>query len=153
MWEGEEISESGDGASDSDDPAPGAAALPALTAAECTLFLLDWMTSHKVTDSAARDIWKVVKMLLPPNVKPKSVDQVKAILDKFEASTVERIDVCPNDCVAYWDSKHLPVAYRHYHRTKCPVCNAPRYVQDPADGKQRAAKVVISRAYELKDLA
>jgi hypothetical protein len=101
----------------------------------------------QVTDSAARDMWAVVNMLMPTNrdAKVKSFDQIKSILKKFEKQTVTRIDVCPNDCIAYWDSTHLPEVYHHYHRTKCPICNLGRYVTDPVDGKKRAAKVVHVR--------
>ena len=65
---------------------------------------------------------------------------VKGMLKDAEAKYVRRIDLCPNDCIAYWNSKHLPEPYLHEHRTKCPVCNTPRFVVDPVDGALRAAK-------------
>ena len=62
-------------------------------------------------------------------------------INRSEARYVKRIEMCPNDCIAYWDSKNLPEPYRHSHRTKCPVCNEPRTLVDPTDGTRRAAKV------------
>jgi hypothetical protein len=69
--------------------------------------------------------------------------QVRDILKKSETAHVQRLDVCRNDCIVYWDSVHLEVAdsYRHAHRTKCPVCNAPRFVTDPKNGAVKASKV------------
>ena len=84
-------------------------------------------------------------MLLPEGVDIPTFNQVKSILRRNEAAYVKRYDVCPNDCIVYFDSKHLPPrsVYKHSHRTKCPVCDTPRYVTDPADGAKRAAKVVF----------
>ena len=36
-----------------------------MTAAEITLMLLDWMCIHKVTDSAAADVWSLVRAAVP----------------------------------------------------------------------------------------
>ena len=102
-----------------------------LNEAELTLVLLDLLCAHKLTDSAAEDMWNVVKMLLPPDVDAKSFRTVKKILDDHRDKTVVRIDVCPNDCVAYWDSTYLATPVRNSYRTKCPVCGVPRYVDDP----------------------
>ena len=56
----------------------------------------------------------------------KSLDTLKTVMKKFEAGAVQRIDVCPNDCIAYWDSTYLPELYKNYYRTKCPVCSTSR---------------------------
>ena len=39
-----------------------------LSPAEVTLLMLDWMCTHKVTDSAAVDLWGLVSLLLPGEV-------------------------------------------------------------------------------------
>lgn len=65
---------------------------------------------------------------------------VKHMLKAAETKYVKRIDLCPNDCIAYWDSEYLPEPYKHAHRTLCPVCGVPRYVVDPVGGALRAAK-------------
>lgn len=66
--------------------------------------------------------------------------QAKGILQRVELRYVNRYDVCPNDCIVYYDSKNLPsrYRYRHAHRVRCPVCDTPRYVTDPTDGASRA---------------
>lgn len=69
--------------------------------------------------------------------------QIKNLLKNGELEHMQRIDVCPNDCIAYWDSKYLPVPYQHWHRDKCPVCDASRYVDDPADGARRPSKTIF----------
>ena len=71
------------------------------------------------------------------------ISQIKSLLRLGEMEHVQRIDVCPNDCIAYWDSKYLPEAYRHAHRTKCPKCDASRQVWDPTDNAYHAAKTIF----------
>ena len=106
------------------------------------MLVLDWVASKKVTDAAAAMMWEIVQLMLPEGADVASWPQIKAALRKAETGMVERIELCPNDCVAYWDSKSLPESYRHAHRTKCPVCDTPRYVTDPTDGNVRPRKVV-----------
>lgn len=115
-----------------------------LTAAEATFYFLDWMSTYKVTDTSAAGMWTLLRALVK---QPEDEEQMmsfpslKRLLRGFEDGCVERIELCPNDCIAYYDSKHLPVPYRHEHRTKCPVCGEARHLVDPSDGKRRAAKV------------
>ena len=112
-----------------------------LTAPEVTLFLLDWMCSHKVTDAATENLWNLVNMILPDQVDIPTFAEVKNILRKNEMKYVKRYDICPNDCIVYFDSKNLVKPYKHSHRLKCPKCSTPRYVVDPSDGRTRPAKV------------
>lgn len=79
---------------------------------------------------------------MPPDTPLKTFWKVKEILKKHEQNAVVRISICPNDCIAYWNSTYLPVPYSHAHRTSCPVCGEPRDVIDPRDGKSRPAKVM-----------
>jgi hypothetical protein len=113
-----------------------------LTAREVTLLLLDWMATHKITDAASSDLWTLVTMLLPEGCDPITFNQVKLALKGAELKYVQRIELCPNDHVAFWNSKYLPTPYRHAHRTRCPVCGADRVLTDPSDGSKRPAKVV-----------
>lgn len=108
---------------------------------EALLTFLDWMCVNKVTDKTAQDMWARQKLYLPEDVNLPSFPWIKRLLERSQHQLVQRIELCPNDCVAYWDSKYLPVPLRHAHRTKCPVCNEPRWLIDPRDGRQRAAKV------------
>ena len=93
-----------------------------LSAAEVTLFLLDWMCTHKVTDACADHMWSLVKTVIPGEVDVDTWRKVKRLLTTHEARYCLRIEVCVNDCVAYWNSKNLPTPYRHEHRSICPVC-------------------------------
>jgi hypothetical protein len=107
------------------------------------------MATKKVTDAAASTMWEIVTLMMPEGVDPPTWHQIKRALKKAEAGMVSRIHVCVNDCIAFWNSKHLPESYRHEHRTKCPVCNEDRYVTDPADGNQRARKVHPSQTSNI----
>jgi hypothetical protein len=112
-----------------------------LTRKEVTMLVLDWIASKKVTDAAAEMMWEIVTLMMPEDAEVASWHQIKGALRKAEKGLCQRIEMCPNDCIAYWDSKHLPQEYKHARRTKCPLCNTTRYVTDPADGKERARKV------------
>ena len=113
------------------------------SAAEITLLFIDWMCTNKVTDAAAQDMWSLLHLILPPvsRIMLKTWWQLKRSLKDFEPEISERVDVCVNDCIAYWNSKHMAPPYRHKHRTRCPKCNEPRYVVDPRTGKKRPRKV------------
>jgi hypothetical protein len=113
-----------------------------LNSAEVALLFLDWMCKHKLTDSAARDLWRLLKVMLPEVVELPSFRALKRILVNAEASYVRRYDLCPNDCIVYYDSTHLMEPYRHAHRFNCPVCSVSRYVTDPADGAVKPAKTL-----------
>jgi len=54
-----------------------------LTGAQVTLLLLDWMSSHKVTDAAARSVWFIVSAHLPEDADMPSFYSVKERLRKF----------------------------------------------------------------------
>ena len=110
--------------------------------ADITLLLLDLVSAHKLTDSAARDMWNVIRMIMPSDLEMKTFPQIKRILQDHQEKRVKRIEMCPNDCIAYWDSTHLSQRYQHAHRSKCPKCGTSRYVIDPQDGQLRARKVL-----------
>ena len=113
-----------------------------LTGAHVTLILLDWMSSQKVSDAAARAVWSMVSALLPEDAEMPSFYSVKQRLRKYEDQAVRRIEICPNDCIAYYNTEHLTGAHaqRHVHRSRCPVCATPRYVTDPKTGRTLPAK-------------
>ena len=113
-----------------------------LTSAEITVLLLDWMCTHKETDASAEHMWTIVQMMLPGEVSIQTWHQVKRILNRAQTKFVIRIEMCPNDCVVFWNSKHLTKPYRHAHRRFCPVCGSPRYLVDPKDNSGQPAKVL-----------
>ena len=116
-----------------------------LTVTDVVLRFLDWVSSHKLTDKAAEDIWRVIVALTPEESGLPTWHTIKGWLRDAEGTVCTRYDICPNDCIAYYNSVNLPLAqkYRHAHRTRCPVCGTPRYLHDPADGGRRAAKQVF----------
>ena len=71
-----------------------------------------------MTDAAAQDMWNLTKMLLPGQVSTTTFGEVKGVIERAEVKYVQRYHVCPNDCIVYYDSKHLPEHYRHAHRTR-----------------------------------
>lgn len=114
-----------------------------LTAGQITLLLLEHMSTRKSTDVSTRDLWSLVNLLLPEGVDLPAFDKAKKILRSIEHKYVQRIELCANDCIAFWDSRWLPEPYRHEHRSRCPVCGGPRYLRDPVDGVTRSVKVVF----------
>lgn len=92
-----------------------------------------------------KGVWHMLTACLPAEAALPSFYRIKSLLRRHEGACLTRIEVCPNDCIAYWNSEMLPpeLAVRHAHRTKCPVCSAQRWVTDPATGKTIPAKVVF----------
>ena len=58
-------------------------------------------------------MWNLTKMLLPGQVSTTTFGEVKGAIERAEVKYVQRYHVCPNDCIVYYDSKHLPENYRH----------------------------------------
>ena len=141
----ESESESEEGGEDGEDifEPPPQCGRAELSAAEITLLVLDWMCAYKVTDVSASVIYGVLSMVCPQGVNMKTFAQIKNTIKKLDLEHAQRLECCPNDCVVYWDSKNLTgdFLYINAHRSSCPVCNAPRMVQDPKTGEWRAAKV------------
>ena len=108
------------------------------------LLFLDWVSTHKVTDAAAQTVWGLLTACCPVGEDLPTFWAVKRMLQKSESRVVQRIDICQNDCIAYYNTRHLPagVASRNAHRTHCPECNAKRYIDDPVTGTKQAVKVV-----------
>jgi hypothetical protein len=79
-----------------------------LNEGELALYLLDWMQSHKITDSAAKDIWGLLVGILPQNCDMQTFYAVKEKLRHHQLQAMQVIEICPNDCIAYWNSSHLP---------------------------------------------
>ena len=114
-----------------------------LTPQEILVIFLDWMLAHKVAVKAALGAWNMLRLLVPKGQPMPSFHWVRRMCNKMQDKQVQRIDVCRNDCIAYWNSTHLSEPYRHEHRSKCPVCNEPRWLVDPRDGVKRPSKVLF----------
>ena len=70
--------------------------------------MLDWMNSNKVSDMATSSLWDILRPMLGEEANLPRFTQVKRLLDKYTTKHVQRIELCPNDCIAYWNSKYLP---------------------------------------------
>jgi hypothetical protein len=107
---------------------------------ELLLYYFEWMSSHIVTDRCAKAVHGLLCMLLPADHNFPNWNHLKKLLDKVYKNNVVSVELCPNDCIAFWDAKHTKYAgYRHAHRTKCPKCGALRHLTD-ITGKTVAAK-------------
>lgn len=115
-----------------------------LTARQVLMLLLDWMCSHKATDESAKSVWSILQACMPAEAELPTFEAVRMSLRRHEDKFVKRIEICPNDCVAFYDTHSLlpPHEAKHAHRTRCPVCGASRHVKDPRTGRKVPAKVV-----------
>ncbi|GJT28422.1 reverse transcriptase domain-containing protein [Tanacetum coccineum] len=96
--------------------------------ASCTKFsvlsgvlrLFGVKAKHRWTDTSFTNLLEAVHEMLPDgNELPLSLYQAKKMMCPTELE-VERIHVCPNDCILYRDT------YANIHR--CPICKESRYM-------------------------
>ena len=112
---------------------------PDILLAELVSLFTEWMFAFKVSDACAKAVYLLLKTILPENANIGQWPQLKRTLEAVTDSTCTEIDICPNDCIAYYDCKHPKLAfYKHAHRTFCSVCGADRYVTH--EGVTRSAK-------------
>lgn len=88
-------------------------------------------TAHKVSDAAMEALAQQDRLDLPPG---NNVPRHSSMLHLLDVAALGkdldgRVHMCPNDHVAFVDSKHVPE--RQYAALEaCPVCDAPRYKED-----------------------
>ena len=108
---------------------------------ELLLYYFEWMGGHTVTDASAQAVCGILTLLLPKDHSFPAFHELKKMLQQVHKNNVVKVDLCPNDCIAFHNAKHQTYAhYQHAHRTKCPKCGAARYLTDKK-GKQVTAKV------------
>ena len=103
----------------------------------------EWAVKHKPTDACAKDVHGLLSVLLPEDDRGKlpGWSNLKAMLEQVYQNCVIAVELCPNDCMAFFDCDHPKLAqYRHSHRSRCLHCGAARYLTD-SEGVQKAAKV------------
>jgi hypothetical protein len=113
---------------------------PAPTLGEIVFTVFDWMTTHKETIQSTKDIWEFTRSLFPQDSNLEDFNQVMAILKQHRLETLQTIPVCVKMCVAYWDPTHPKMQgseFKNAHRTKCPVCDASRYLSDGKTERRR----------------
>jgi hypothetical protein len=91
---------------------------------DVTMLILDWIACRKVTDTAAAGVWEIVQLLMPEGANVPSWGQIKRALRAAENDNVIRVDVCVNDCVAFYDRC---VHTKHTHPRAHPRMH-PRFV-------------------------
>jgi hypothetical protein len=95
---------------------------------EAMIFILDQMQIHKATNEQAHGFWDMMQTALGPKCPLTTWRTVKGVIDHYYNTYVQRISICVNDCIAFWDPKHTPgmMNEQHSHRSKCPKCQQPR---------------------------
>lgn len=97
---------------------------------ELVMTYYEWMSTHKVTDACAKAVHSILVSVLPKQCNLPSWWKIKGLVDSVYDNNVVSVDVCPNDCIAYYDATHPSLAhYKHAHRKWCPVCGASRHVE------------------------
>jgi hypothetical protein len=112
------------------------------TLATVLLASFDWMARHKATNSAAEEMWAILRGCCDPERFPTVYSKAKAILTRHMDGTVKIIDVCRSDCVAYWNCTSPEMShYQYFDAQDCPKCGLARYVYD-LQGNKKASKVM-----------
>ena len=117
---------------DQDNPAP--------TLGEIIFTVFDWMTTHKASLLATKDIWEYTRSLFPKENDLGGFQAALKILKKHRLETLKVIPVCVNFCVAYWNPTHPDMQdreFRNAHRTTCPKCKEKRYLSDGTTERRR----------------
>jgi hypothetical protein len=100
-----------------------------ITLGELLILFFEWMTAHTVTDACARGVYTILNAMVPPGSNSGTWTHAKQLLENIHEQRVLPVDLCPNDCIAYYDCKHPKLQhYQHSHRTFCHKCGADRYL-------------------------
>ena len=73
--------------------------LPGITTLEVVCIMLDWMTTNKIHDTGAEDIWRRLRLFLPTVAMP-TFEEARNLVKKHKAMRIQRIEICKNDCIA-----------------------------------------------------
>ena len=73
-----------------------------LSPQELLLYLLDWMSAHKVADAPVHNLWDVLKSQLHGSADLPTFHSLKKVLQKAQEGLCQRIECCPIACVAFW---------------------------------------------------
>jgi hypothetical protein len=78
-----------------------------LSAADIVVYFLDWMHVNKMTDAAAEQMWSFLQGITPTEFTLPPFSKLKRASKQSAESGCRKIDLCPNDCIAYFDSVNL----------------------------------------------
>lgn len=113
---------------------------PDIVLGELMLMYFEWMGTTKVADAAAKGAYQIMKVLMPSDANGGSWGTTQKMLQAIYDNTVVAVDICPNDCIAFYDCKHPKMKhYQHANRNWCPHCGADRILTD-VKGETRSAK-------------
>jgi hypothetical protein len=110
------------------------------TVGEIVFTVFDWMTTNKATISSTKDVWEYTRSLFPNDNDMCGFEEVMTILRRHRLETLKTIPVCVNMCVPFWNPTHPKMQgaeYRNAHRTRCPKCDAARYLSDGKTERRR----------------
>lgn len=91
---------------------PDDAISPDMLLGELSMMFFEWMHAHKVTDECAKSAYRLLHTLLPAGANAGSWNTASKMLQAVYDRSVIAIEMCPNDCIAFYDCKHpkvLPV--------------------------------------------
>jgi hypothetical protein len=105
------------------------------------LMYFEWMGVYKESDASGKAVYALLKTLVPPDANAGTWGTAQKLLTAIYNQSVVAVDLCPADCVAFYNCKHPKMAhYQHAHRTHCPKCGLDRKITH-RDGSVRSAKV------------
>ena len=97
------------------------------TLSEVMLTVLDWYASHKQTYNATSDVYRILKLVVPPGTTVGTFKQLRAIMDRHKMATTSVFDACPKGCVVYTDLPAFPDRM-YADLAECPQCGSQRFV-------------------------
>ena len=113
---------------------------PDIILGELILIYFEWMSANKVSNACAEGAATMMRQLMPTDANGIEWQGAQRLLNAIYNHSVVSVDICPNDCISYYDCKHPKMAhYKHAHRTWCPHCGADRKLTHK-DGTIRSAK-------------
>jgi hypothetical protein len=107
--------------------------------AEVMLIYFETISVFKAKAAMAKGIYMLMKCILPAGSNLGTYSRAKNMLETLHNQRVLKVDLCPKDCIAYYDCQHPKMSeYKHAHRTWCPHCGADRKIT--VGGITRSAK-------------
>jgi hypothetical protein len=114
---------------------------PDILLGELMLMYFEWMGVFKESDASGKAVYALLKTLVPADANAGTWGTAQKLLTAIYNQTVQKVDICPNDCIAFYNAKSPGMAhYKHAHRTHCPSCGADRKITH-RDGSVRSVKV------------
>lgn len=79
---------------------------PDILLGELTLMFFEWVNAHKVTDACAKSVYTLFSTLLPADANGGSWAGAQKLLKAIYDQSVVSVELCPNDCVAFYNCKY-----------------------------------------------